>query len=60
MWALVEDNNITRIFRRPQGFTLNDTQYAPDIFAKWSASDLEDLGLYPVQSDETNLKNETY
>ena len=60
MWALVEDNNITRIFRRPQGFTLNDTQYAPDIFAKWSASDLEDLGLYPIQSDETHLKNETY
>lgn len=60
MWALVEDNNITRIFRRAQGFTLNDTQYGADIFKLWSIEEQEAIGLYEVQTDASNIKDDRF
>ncbi len=54
MYALVEDNSITKVFPGPKGFEHNGNQYAPDIFYKWSKAEKEAIGLYEVTTDSTN------
>jgi len=60
MWALVEDNTVTKVFTRPKALTLGDNQYPANIFSLWSSSELEAIGIYEVVIDNTNLKNEQY
>jgi hypothetical protein len=60
MWALVEDNNITKIFNRPKAFRLGDNQYSSSVFTLWSIEEKEAIGLYEVVIDNTNLKDEKY
>jgi len=60
MWALVEDNAVTKVFTRPKALTLGDNQYPANIFSLWSSSELEAIGIYGVVIDNTNLKNEQY
>ena len=57
MYALVEDNSITKVFPGPKGFEHNGNQYAPDIFYKWSKAEKEAIGLYEVVTDSTNYKD---
>ena len=60
MYALVEDNLITKVFPGPKGFEHNGNQYAPDIFYKWSKAEKEAIGLYEVETDSTNYKDENW
>ena len=60
MWALVEDNSITKTFNRPKGFTLGDIQYPASIFTLWSTSEKEAIGLYEIVVDNSNLKDQAY
>lgn len=60
MWALVEDNTVTKVFTRPKALTLGDNQYPANIFSLWSSSELEAIGIYEVVIDNTNLKNQDY
>ena len=60
MWALVEDNTVTKVFTRPKALTLGDNQYPANIFSLWSSSELEAIGIYEVVIDNTNLKNKEY
>ena len=60
MWALIEDNEVTKVFTRPKALTLGDNQYPANIFMLWSSSELEAIGIYEVVIDNTNLKNEEY
>jgi hypothetical protein len=60
MWALVEDNTVTKVFTRPKALTLGDNQYPANIFSLWSSSELEAIGVYEVVIDNTNLKNQEY
>ena len=60
MWALVEDNTVTKVFTRPKALTLGDNQYPSNIFSLWSSSELEAIGIYEIVIDNTNLKNEEY
>ena len=60
MYALVEDNSITKVFPGPKGFEHNGNQYAPDIFYKWSKTEKEAIGLYEVTTDSTNYKDEKW
>ena len=60
MWALIEDNAVTKVFTRPKALTLGDNQYPANIFSLWSSSELEAIGIYEVVIDNTNLKNEKY
>jgi hypothetical protein len=60
MYALVEDNSITKVFPGPKGFEHNGNQYAPDIFYKWSKAEKEAIGLYEVTTDSTNYKDEKW
>ena len=60
MWALVESDNVTRVFTRPKGITVGEVNYPSNIFMLWTASELEDLGIYEVVIDNTNLKDKKY
>jgi len=60
MWALVEDNAVTKVFTRPKALTLGDNQYPANIFSLWSSSELEAIGIYEIVIDNTNLKNQEY
>jgi len=60
MWALVESDNVTQVFTRPKGITVGEVNYPSNIFMLWTASELEDLGIYEVVIDNTNLKDKKY
>ena len=60
MYALVENNQITKYFQNPKGFILNDNQYSADIFTKWSKAEKEAIGIYEVITDSTNYKDPAY
>ena len=60
MYALVESGSITKIFTNPQGFVLNGNQYPADIFYKWTKDEKEAIGIYEVETDSTNFKDEKW
>jgi hypothetical protein len=60
MYALVENNTITKYFNSPKGFTLGDNQYPADIFMKWSVEEKEAIGIYEVVFDDSNKKDEKW
>ena len=60
MYALVENNSITKYFSYPKGFTLGDNQYPADIFMKWSVEEKEAIGIYEVVFDDSNKKDEQW
>ena len=60
MYALVINNEIVKVFANPEGFTLNDNQYSSQIFTAWSKEEKEAIGIYEVETDSTNLKDESY
>jgi hypothetical protein len=60
MYALVESGSITKIFTNPKGFILNNIQYPQDIFYKWTKDEKEAIGIYEVETDSTNFKDEKW
>ena len=60
MYALVESGSITKIFTNPKGFVLNNNQYPADIFYKWTKDEKEAIGIYEVETDSTNFKDEKW
>ena len=60
MWALVESNNVTKVYPRPKALTIGDVNYPSNIFMLWSSSELEAIGIYEIVIDNTNLKDKEY
>jgi hypothetical protein len=60
MYALVENNSVTKLFTYPKGFVLNDVQYSADIFTKWTTAEKNAIGIYEVVTDSTNKKDEKW
>jgi len=60
MYALVINNEIVKVFANPEGFTLNDNQYSSQIFTAWSKEEKQAIGIYEIETDSTNLKDESY
>ena len=61
MWALVTDGSITKIINQPKQLVIGDTQYSRNIFSfRWSNAEREAIGLYEVEFDNTNKKDEAY
>ena len=60
MWAKVESGSVTQVYTRPTQLTIGDIQYPRNIFNLWSKSELEALGIYEVELDNTNLKDQGY
>jgi len=60
MWALVESNNITKVYTRPKGLTIGEVNYPSNIFMLWTSSELEAIGIYEIVIDNSNLKDQEY
>jgi len=60
MFALVQDNTITKTLNGNRGITIGDVQYPQNIFTLWSAAEKEAIGIYEVVFDNTNKKDEKY
>ena len=60
MYALVENNQITKYLNGNKGITIGENQYSKSIFRLWTEEERNAIGIYTVQIDSTNKKNEEY
>ena len=60
MWALVENNQVSKVYTRPKAITIGDVSYPQNIFMLWSSEELEAIGIYEVVVDNDNFKNPSY
>ena len=60
MFALIENGKFVKIVNSNKGITIGDNQYPKSIFTIWSNEEREAIGIYEVQVDNTNKKDEEY
>lgn len=60
MYALIQNNEIVKVFANPEGFTLNGNQYSSQIFTLWSNEEKQEIGIYEIETDSSNFKDESY
>ena len=60
MWGLVESGSITKLINNPKSMVIGDIRYSRKIFELWSKSELEAKGIYEVEFDNTNKKDEQW
>ena len=60
MWGLVESGSITKLINKPKGMVVGDIRYSRKIFELWSKSELEAIGIYEVEFNNTNKKDEQW
>ena len=58
MFALVESGSITKMMNGNKGITIGDNQYPAAIFTIWTESERNAIGIYTIEIDNTNLKDE--
>jgi len=57
MYALVEDNTITKTYNNPRGMTIGGVRYPQNIHGLWTEAELNAIGIYTVVEDNTNKKD---
>ena len=60
MFALVEDGKITKMPKGNKGITIGDNQYPASIYTLWTEAERNAIGIYTVEIDTTNKKDEEY
>ena len=60
MWGLVESGSITKLITKPKGLVIGDVRHSRKIFELWSKSELEAKGIYEVEFDNSNKKDEKW
>ena len=60
MFALVEDGKITQMPKSNKGITIGDNQYPASIYTLWSEAERNAIGIYTVEIDTTNKKDEEW
>ena len=60
MWGLVESGSITKFINNPKGLVIGDVRYSRKIFELWSKAELEAKGIYEVEFDNTNKKDDKW
>ena len=60
MFAVVESGSITQMPNGNKGITLNDIQYPAAIYTLWSEEERNTIGIYTVEIDNTNKKDEAW
>jgi len=60
MFALVESGSITQFPKGNKGITIGDNQYPQTIYTLWTEAERNDIGIYTVEIDSTNKKNEKF
>ena len=60
MYAIVENNEITKLITNPKSLVIGDVRYPAKIFQYWSKSELNAIGIYEIVNDLTNYKDNEY
>ena len=60
MFAVVEDGKITQMPKGNKGITVGDIKHPASIFSIWSEAERNAIGVYTVEIDNTNKKDEEY
>ena len=60
MYALVQNNQIVKLFNNSKSFELNGNKYSAQIFSLWSNEEKNAIGIYEVEYDHVNKKDESY
>jgi len=60
MFALVESGSITKYYSGNKGITIGDNNYPKAIFTLWTKDEREAIGIYEVETDSTNYKDEKW
>ena len=60
MYAIVENNEITKLITNPKSLVIGDVRYPAKIFSVWSGSELNAIGIYEVITNSTNFKDEKW
>lgn len=60
MFALIENGKFVKIVNSNKGITIGDNQYPKSIYSLWSEDERNQIGIYEVQVDNTNKKDEAY
>jgi len=60
MWGLVESGSITKIINKPKGIVIGNVRHSKKIFELWSKAELEAIGIYNVEFDDSNKKDEQW
>ena len=60
MYALVQNNKIVKFFNYPKSFELNGNKYSAQIFSLWSNEEKNEIGIYEVEYNHVNKKDESY
>ena len=60
MFALVESGKITQFPKGNKGITIGDNQYPSSIYTLWTEAERNAIGIYTVEIDNTNKKDETF
>ena len=60
MFAIVESGSITSFPKGNKGIKIGDYNYPPAVFTLWSESERNAIGVYTVEIDNTNKKDEEW
>ena len=60
MYAIVESGSFTQTFNNPRKLVINDIRYSTKIYSLWSEAEKKAIGLYEVEYDNTNKKDEEW
>ena len=61
MFAIVESGSITSMPKGNKGVEINGIKHSADIFTtKWTESERNAIGIYTIEIDNTNLKDEEW
>ena len=60
MFALVESGSITQMPKGNKGIQIGDIKYPAAIYTLWTEAERNAIGIYTVEIDETNKKDEEW
>ena len=60
MFALIENQQITKFYNSNKGVIIGDNQYPKSIFTLWSEAQRNAIGIFKVTVDTTNKKDEQW
>ena len=60
MFAIVESGSITSMPRGNKAIQIGDIKYPATIYSLWSEAERNAIGVYTIEEDKTNLKDEEW
>ena len=60
MFALIDNQQITKFYSGNRGVTLGDIQYPKSMFTLWSEAERNTIGIFEVTVNTTNKKDEQW